>query len=737
LNSLAVARFAGLIVLGLFLVLRIGEPEILRDIRFQVFDYYQQIKPRVPVAQPITIVDIDERSLRKIGQWPWPRNKLAELISKLTQQGVVTIAFDMIFAEEDSRSPSAIARNNPDLPEAVTQALLALPSNETVMAEAIRNSRVVLGQTSVREAKDNAGEEREVLDAPHAKIGEDPIPFLRQTQQPNLVENLAELEVEAAGRGVFSFIPDSDGIVRRVPLVMLVNDRIRPALSLETLRIATGGDSFAIRTSVAGIEGVIVARKLVATDNHARVWNYFRQPSSDRYVSAAAIFDGSVDTSRIANHIVLIGTSTVGLEDYRPIPLGVTVPGVEVHAQVLENILTGSLLTRSPRALLYEVALATLAALLLIFLAFKLRATYAIAIALVLTGLAGAFSWWSFSANLQLIDVTWPIMTILAVSVTGGIANYIREERQRQQVQSAFGQYLSPTLVDQLSENPDQLVLGGETRDLSILFTDVRGFTTLSESYRDDPEGLTKLMNHFLTKLSQPILDHDGTIDKYMGDAIMAFWNAPIDQPHHRLQACKAALDMIAAVASMNEVRREEFNENSEEAPPINVGIGINSGTCVVGNMGSDKRFDYTALGDTVNLASRLEGQSKPYGLPIVIGDATAEQVRDQLATFEIDLIRVKGKTEPVRIHCLAGDERFAAREEFAAFRALNKTMLAAYHNREWDTAFDALEKMEELGEKLAIPIEDYVFIYETRISEFRVNPPGRDWDGVYTATSK
>ncbi|MEM7289120.1 MAG: adenylate/guanylate cyclase domain-containing protein, partial [Pseudomonadota bacterium] len=349
-----------------------------------------------------------------------------------------------------------------------------------------------------------------------------------------------------------------------------------------------------------------------------------------------------------------------------------------------------------------------------------------------------AISWFAFSRQLMLIDSSWPVLTAICLYLVTALSNYLREERQKRQIRSAFGQYLSPALVERLTDNPETLTLGGSTRTLSVLFTDIRGFTTISESYKDNPQGLTQLMNRFLTILSQPILDRSGTIDKYMGDAIMAFWNAPFDLKDHALAASHAALDMEKDLKQLNEERKQENLESGDDDfHEINIGIGINTGLCVVGNMGSTSRFDYTALGDTVNIASRLEGQSKPYGLPIVIGPETASEIYETLAVYEIDQIRVKGKNEPLRIYALAGDETFAKSEAFIEFRAVNSGMIASYRKQEWKEALDALDMLAELGEDIDLPIDEYLLIYDTRIIEYQANPPGADWDGVYTATSK
>lgn len=729
------SRLLGLAILTALVLLRIQDPLFLQTVRHQGFDFYQQMKPREYVKQPITIVDLDEESLRKYGQWPWPRTRIAELIDALAKNGAAATGFDIIFSEPDRLSPAKIAEDNPDLDEDIRKELLSQPSNESVMAEAMTRHPVIVGQTSVRRAHDIDANAVEIPESGYSLLGEDPRPFL--VAFPDLVLNMPELEAVSSGQGVFSVSPDPDGIHRRVPLVMSVAGKIRLALSAETLRIATGGFSYAIKTDKAGLNGIVVAGNLVPTDRAGRVWPYFSKSLRSRFVSAGEILDGTADFSKIAGHMILVGTSAVGLEDFRATPLGVQMPGVEIHAQVIENILTGQMLTRPHIAIAIEMAIALVAGLLIIIIVPKLGAIWSFVTAAGMMGLFVAGSVWMFVEHRTLIDPVFPILVAITLFILAATANYIREERQKRQIRGAFGQYLSPALVDQLSDDPDRLVLGGETRQLSVLFTDVRGFTTISEAYRKNPQGLTRLMNKFLTVMSQPILDLNGTIDKYMGDAVMAFWNAPVDDEDHAYKACMAGLEMIENVRQLNETRATELQDSDEPYHAINIGAGINTGDCVVGNMGSETRFDYTALGDTVNLASRLEGQSKPYGLPIIIGEGTADVVSDRLATFEVDLIRVKGKNEPARIFALAGDEAYAQTDEFKAMRAMNATMIAAYRSQDWQSAFEALELLEGVVEKFRFDFSDYLFIYETRISEFRANPPGTTWDGVYTATSK
>ncbi|MEM9731883.1 MAG: adenylate/guanylate cyclase domain-containing protein [Pseudomonadota bacterium] len=737
------ARFWGLVLLAALLSLRVSDPPVVEMLRAQSFDFYQRVKPREFTPLPVTIVDIDERSLETLGQWPWPRTRMAELVDRLRQMQVPAVAFDILFAEEDRLSPALVAQDNPNLSTELKQALAQLPSNDSVFAQKISQFRVILGQSSVRSVADNRDEKREMRDAPHAFLGPDPKPLMFNL--PDIIQNRPEFEAVATGRGVFTVVPDVDGVFRRIPIVMMVQDKVRLGLAPELLRIATGGRATAIRSDAAGITRVDLARGVqIATDNTGRVWPYFTHSKRERFVSVADIMERKVPPQRLAGHLVLVGTSAVGLEDYRATPMNTLMAGVEIHAQVLENILSKSMLVRPNYAIALELGVILALGLFVVMLVPHLGALWSIIYALVLlTGYLFA-SWYAFSNHRLLLDPVFPVASTMVLFVVMATTNYLREERQRRETRAAFGQYVSPALVDQLADDPAKLELGGETRDLSVLFSDVRGFTAISESFKDNPQGLTELMNRFLTTMSNAILDKGGTIDKFMGDAVMAFWNAPLEVEDHELASCRSALAMIERVDALNDAVAEEAKATLAENPDrkltihrIDIGIGINSGACVVGNMGSENRFDYTALGDTVNVASRLEGQSKPYGVKIVLGSSTAKAVENEMATLEIDQIRVKGKDEPERIFGLFGDKEKLEQTDFIAARALNRTMLSAYRTQDWSSAFEALEMLRELDDRVKLGLSDYLFIYETRIAEFRANPPGRHWDGVYTATSK
>lgn len=725
-------RVIGLALLTALIVLRIADPIFVERLRLQAFDAFQQISPRERAPAPVAILDIDDRSLAEIGQWPWPRTVIADMTNKAAQAGAVAMAFDVIFSEPDRLSPENIVLDNPALSTTIKDELLRLPPNDDVLAQAFSRARIVVGQTSVRLANPAGDAGPRPIEVPHAILGANPDSFMLRF--PNMIQNLEVLENAASGHGMFTVLPDPDGIYRRLPVVMQAEGAYRLGLSIELLRVATGGDAFAIRSNEAGIDGVVVARQLIRTEQDGTVWNNFSASDRNRYVSAADVLNGTLPANRLAGHLVLVGTSAIGLEDFRGTPLGVSMAGVEIHAQLLENILGQSLLYRPNYAIGLELAFIAGMSLLVIGLAPILSAGMLLMTTAVFMGSTVGGAFYLFKQELQLFDPTFPVLAVFLSAVLMLSINYIREEVEKRQIRGAFGQYVSPDLVATLADNPDQLKLGGERRELSILFTDVRGFTGISESFKDDPSGLTALMNRFLTIMSNAIMDKSGTIDKFMGDAIMAFWNAPLDEADHARLSCAAALKMMRDIDDLNALRAKETNG---EAIPIDIGIGINTGDAVVGNMGSDKRFDYSALGDPVNLASRLEGQTKSYGVDIIIGATTCAQVESDFAVIELDLIRVKGKQEPEHIYALIGDASVRATPEFATLLDANQTMIATYRDQKWDAALQAAQDVRAAGTSLAVDLDFYAALYEDRVATFKATPPPDAWDGVFVATSK
>jgi adenylate cyclase len=726
--------YARLACLGLLIglaALRVADPAPIEELRVRVFDTFQVIEPRVKTARPVTIVDIDEKSLAKLGQWPWPRTHLADLVTNLTTLGAAVIAFDIVFAEPDRLNPGAAAETMRYLDESTRNKLRELPSNDQFFSDAIRRSRVVLGETALANVMTEFDSTLPVTG--FAMGGEDPTPFLFEF--PGLLRNIRVLETAAAGRGLITIKTERDGIIRRVPMLLRAQGAIMPSLSFEILRVATATPTIVIRSERAGVKSVAVRGLKIPTDRNGQLWVHFAHHDPSIFVSATDVIDGTVAREKIANKLVLIGTSAVGLYDIKTTPVDPAVPGVEVHAQVLESALTNGLLAQPDYAVGIELFTALALGLLVIAFVPLFGAVTLVVVGASFAAFLVGMSWYFYTHHRLLIDFTYPLLSTTAVYLTLVFSSFVREQAQRRQIRSAFGQYLSPALVEQLAQSPEKLVLGGEEREMTIMFSDVRGFTTISESYKHDPQGLTTLMNRFLTPLTNAILARKGTIDKYMGDAIMAFWNAPLDDGQHQLNACEAAVDMLERIDVLNEERQREAQENGQSHIPLNVGVGLNTGTCVVGNMGSDLRFDYSVLGDSVNLAARLEGQSKEYGFPIIVGSKTALAVKEKFAILELDFIIVKGKKEPEVIYAIAGREDTAQSGRFQRLRNLTIEMLACYRSRDWDGALAAIERGRRTDD--ANTLELLYNLYEARILGYLKNPPPEDWNGAFALLTK
>jgi adenylate cyclase len=726
--------YARLVCLALLIglaALRIADPAAIEELRVRTFDTFQVIDPRVKTAKPVAIVDIDEKSLAKLGQWPWSRTRIADLITNLTKLGAVVIAFDIVFAEPDRLNPDVAADTIRNLDEETRAKLRALPSNDQIFADAMRRSRVVLGESGLPYVLSEYDNTLPLTGL--AMLGEEPQPFLLNF--PGLLRNVHVLEKAAAGRGLFTIKTERDGIVRRVPMMMQAQGATMPSLSFEVLRVATGTDTIFIKSEKAGIKSIAVKGFEVPTDRNGQLWVHFARHDPSIYVSAVDVLEGRVAPEMIARKLVLIGTSAVGLLDVKTTPIDPVMPGVEIHAQVLESALTRAVLSQPTYAIVAEFCAAIVLGILVIAFAPLFGPVTLVAVGALFATLLVGTSWYFYTQHRLLIDFTYPLLSTTSIYLTLIFTSFVREQAQRRQIRSAFGQYLSPALVAQLAQSPEKLVLGGEEREMTIMFSDVRGFTTISESYKHDPQGLTALMNRFLTPLTNAILARKGTIDKYMGDAIMAFWNAPLDDREHQLNACEAAVDMLERIDVLNKQRELEAQEGGHAYIPLNVGVGLNTGVCVVGNMGSDLRFDYSVLGDSVNLASRLEGQSKEYGFPIIVGSKTALAVKDKFAILELDFIMVKGKKEPEVIYAIAGREDTAQSGRFQRLRNLTIEMLACYRSRDWEGALAAIERGRRTDE--AHVLELLYNLYETRILGYQKNPPPEDWNGAFALLTK
>ena len=723
-------------VLAAVLALRVFEPAPLQRAELVAFDVLQRQRPRVYQPVPVRIVDLDDASLERVGQWPWPRTLVAALVDRLAGLGAAAIAFDVVFAEPDRTSPAQL------LPlwsaegdgRALSAALAGLPDHDAVLAEAFARAPVVAGFVLM----DHAGGRVPPPKAGFSHAGDDPLQFL-----PDLlgaVANLPALEAAARGAGSFSVPwPESDGIYRRVPLLFRNDRTLYPSLAAEALRVATGASGYLVKASNAsgtrafgapsGIGAVRIGPLTVPTDPVGRVWLHYSDPVPERYVPAWQVLEGSANPALLAGHIVFVGTSAEGLKDLRATPASPSMPGVQLHAEAVEQILSGHFLLRPDWTKGAELLAIAALGLLLIGLLPRLGAAWCAGVGAAALALVVAFSAWAFVERQWLVAPVYAVLAVLGVYTTGSLASFLRTETERREVRQAFGRYLSPAVVERLARHPESLRLGGETRELSVLFCDVRGFTTLSEQL--DPEALTRLVNRFLTPMTGILLDHGGTIDKYMGDCIMAFWNAPLDDPDHARHAASAALAMERELDALNARLAAEAAPGAA-VPPLRIGIGINTGRACVGNFGSDQRFDYSAIGDEVNLASRLEGQSKTYGVTCVIGDATCGRLSGW-ACLELDLLRVKGKREAERIHALLGDAAAGAAPAFAALAEANGAFLAAYRAGRWPEAAAALERCRALGPSL----QTLWGLHAGRLAALAGAPPPPGWQGIHDATGK
>ncbi|HEV8392115.1 MAG TPA: adenylate/guanylate cyclase domain-containing protein [Dongiaceae bacterium] len=648
------------------LLLRWIDPPILSDLRALVFDQYQRVAPREYKEAPVKIVDIDDESLARYGQWPWPRSLIAQLLAKLREQGAASVALDMVFAEPDRTSPGLVFSGwglAPDDP-LMKDIEAKVTDPDKILADEIARGRVVVGVAMTESASNH-----EVLrKAGLSKIGGAGIkPENLVIQFGGAIASLPMFQEAALGIGSINTVYDRDGIVRRVPLLLNGGGTIYPSLAAEALRIAIGEKNYVVKSSGAqgtwlvgwreGIVGFAIGKASnlpIKTDPSAQVWLRDTGHRPERYVPAWKVLAGEAD---LGGDIVFVGTSAPGLLDLRSTPNASAVPGVEVHAQIVEQILSSDFLERPLWSKEIEMAALLVLGGAMVILFPRLGPLGSATLGGVSVLIATGFGWWGFLDRGWLIDPAYPSAGALAVFTTGVLLSFRRSDIERKRVRETFSHYLAPAMVKRLVANPGLLRLGGEVRDLTIMFCDIRDFTSISEKM--EATALTALLNDFLTPMTEAVLDHEGTIDKYIGDSIMAFWNAPLDEPDHARLACRATLEMRRRLFVLNKSLVERAQAAGQSFSPIMIGIGLNSGDALVGNLGARQRLNYSVIGDNVNLASRIEGVSKGFGLDILIGEQTRNAAPD-FAAIPIGDIFVKGKTLPARLYALIGGPEVA-----------------------------------------------------------------------------
>jgi adenylate cyclase len=682
------------------------------------------------------------------------------MVEKMTGYGSAAIAFDILFTEADRTAPSEIlpiwdglrvAEGGQDWPRLRAAINAQITNPDDAFARAMKNAPVIMATMMSDEATGRplpkAGIALRAQSLDDHTGGLDPTRLL-----PNsafAIQNRNVLDDSAVGLGAINARLDDDGIIRRASLLFRADDNIYPSLALESLRVAQGAGSIVLRASDVRGEGAYssgfglsrlkVGQIITPIEPDGSMRLYFAASKDIDTISAYEIFQPDFDMMRLAGKIAFIGTSAAGLKDIRATPINPATPGVEVHIQTVQQMIAGTYLKRPIWVQLYEAMATIIIGMILVFMVyrFSLGPSF-VFFALALVG-GGALSWHQFTGNLLLIDPAIPALSVFLTFLTAAVLHFIETARERHEVRNAFQYYLAPDMVEQIASDPDKLKLGGETRDLTILFCDIRGFTSISEAFADAPEKLTHIINIFLTGLSRVIQERSGTIDKYIGDNIMAFWNAPTDVSQHSYEACSAGLAMLDALVDVNRSLQEDAFLGGFDQE-IRIGIGLNSGPTLVGNVGSDQRFNYSVMGDTVNVAARLEGQTKDYAQTILIGEATYQHAqtaiadgRPPLAFLELDLIALKGKALPERIFAVLGDETMAQSEAYRSLNSAQEQLLASYRSQDWDVAEKSARAMGDAYPELA----DYYEMLEKRINIYRENPPGSDWDGHYIALSK
>jgi adenylate cyclase len=706
----------------------------LDQVGLLVFDSYQRAAPRPYEDAGVRVVDIDDETIKRYGQWPWPRTDVARLTDALGQAGAAAIAYDIVFSEPDRTSPPRLAASLDQ--GAARTALARLPDNDVVLGESFAKNPVVAGYFLTRDASKIAVTSK----AGMAVAGSTPGNFVQSYS--SAIQPLPPLLKGASGNGFVSLSGEGDSIIRSAPLIARQGDQLLPSLALDALRTAQQAGSIVVKTSDAsgelGGSGDVVSVKVgdyeVPTTAGGELWMHYTQRVPERTIPAWKILSGALSPQDMADafggRIVFVGAGAIGLRDLISTPLQDRDPGVLVHAQATEQMILGQFLTRPDWATGVENALLLI---LGISLALALPTLGATRGAIIGAGLVGGIvggSWYAFKAQHLLLDPTYPVLGLTAAYVLVTGLTYYREEKQRAYIHNAFDRYLSPDLVKRIADDPGQLELGGEERPMTVLFCDIRSFSSISEKM--GPKEIIGFLIRFLTPMTDLLLTRKATIDKYIGDAILAFWNAPLDDPDQYRNAARGALEMSARLKTLN----AEMQAQTAEPWPgtVKIGIGLNAGHCCVGNMGSQQRLSYSLIGDTVNLASRIEGLTKYYGVEIAIGSALQAELPG-FATLPIDMVRVVGRATPETVHVLLGDEALAADPAFQAFAKRHDAMLTAFRAQDWEMAGELIDALDEAAD--AYGLTKLYGLYRDRILIFAATPPGAEWDGVFVATEK
>jgi len=723
-------------------ILLLWRPTFTEFMELKVYDLKFRVRGPQPASQDVVILGIDDDSLKAVGRWPWSRDDMARLVSRVQEAGPRVIVLDIIFAEKQE---TATMRTLANLCQEIakrgdTEDIVALLEKEQqrldvdrILADIIsKEPPTILGFFFRKVGGTARGVDKSQLMAPSfIRASTYNVVRLLDTEPSRVpligadgVElNLPKISEAAAGAGYFNMMPDVDGTVRWFPMTILYGADFFAPMSLVALAHYWGNPTSYLTISQVGVEDIRLGKLEIPVDRHGRMLiNYLGPPGMVPTYSAKALLEGSLPAEALKDKIVLVGATAVGIYDLRVTPFSGVSPGVEVQATVLDNLLRSNFIRVPkfglPLMLLILLGLGVLLGLLLP----QLSAAWAFVFTLLLIEGVTFSNYFLFSRLGIQLELFYPLMEIVGVYLGITMQRFLAEERERLRIRKAFESYVAPAVVQEMLKHPEALRLGGERRVITLLFTDIRGFTTMSENL--DPEGVVKLLHDFLNPMSNIIINQGGTIDKYMGDAIMALFGAPLEQPDHARQACRAALQM--------EDTLEELNRQwaKQGRPPLKIGVGVNTGPVAVGNMGSDRLFDYTAIGDNVNLASRLEGLTKYYGTNILISQATAEALENGFILRDVDRVKVKGKAQASDIFEVMGEGE--PDPELARFLTAYHQGLALYRQMRWPDSIAAFEKALEVQPDDA-PSRRYLALAR----KHQETPPHPEWQAITVMEEK
>ena len=695
-------------------------------------------------ADEVVIVTIDEKSLDMLGRWPWPRKQVAGLVDALTDYDVNSIGFDIVFAEPDQNTgASAIKKieqkldslnlKNSDL-SIYLESLKKETDNDAILAASLKRSgRAVLGyffHTSREDIEHIETDEEALLNSVKGAAYSS-IQYLSQTAKDvpfarenfSIEANLDQFSRVSSSFGYFNIFPDFDGTVRWVPLIMKYKDTYFPPLALQLARHYMGNPNISIVAADYGVDRILLGDIEIPTDEGGNLLiNYRGGQKTFPHYSAYDVIEKTIAPEKLKNKIVLLGATAIGIYDMRVTPFAGVFPGVEIHANIIDNILKNNFLFRPDWIALVDLVIILAVGLLLGIGLPKLGPRSGSVAVLLLLGAYLGGNYYAFAAKGLWLTVVYPTFAIIAIYTTITLYHYMSEEKEKRKVKKAFQYYMTSSVVNEVLKDPEKLKLGGDKKNLSVLFSDIRNFTSISE--RMSPEELVHFLNEYLTVMTDIVFNHDGVLDKYMGDAIMSIYGAPMERPDHPYLACMTALDMMSSLKELHKSWGEQG------LPKMDIGIGISTGPMVVGNMGSERRFDYTVMGDTVNLGARLESINKMYGTNIIVSEGTYREVDEKLICRELDTVKVKGKEEPVKIY-----ELLAERGRDERYDRLAETFLTAitlYRGMKWQEAAQAFNDIFKIR-----PNDPPSKMYIERCKTIYNSPPPPDWDGVFTMTTK